>query len=166
MSKVGMVAVLLMLPFLGCLDESSDTEEYTGYCQEELIIEYDDWEGCHFELDFKQEVKVSWTVNLPDAESSEEIDVYFIDENNIDEYRADEYWLSDCEEFVYEEEISREYVDNYTFGIHEVELLAGDWWAVIDNKNCTGSQPYDDVRVDYYIELTYDRYKEESFSIR
>ena len=96
MNKTYLLAVLLMLPFTGCIDfwedEVNGIEEYEGYCQEDLIIEYNDYDGCQFELDFKQTVEIKWWIDLPDAESSEGIDIYFIDEDNIYDYREGRDW--------------------------------------------------------------------------
>ena len=165
MNKTYLLAVLLMLPFTGCIDfwedEVNGIEEYEGYCQEDLIIEYNDYDGCQFELDFKQTVEIKWWIDLPDAESSEGIDIYFIDEDNIYDYREGrDWWSGECEEFVYKEEVSREYVHNETLQ-RQVELLAGEWYFIVDNTDCTGAQPYDDVRTQYYVEMRFDRYTEE-----
>ncbi len=164
MSKARFLAILLLLPFTGCLeyldDTASNTEEYTGYCQEDKIIEYNEYDGCTFELDFKQVVDVVWWFDLPEAESTVEIDIYFIDEDNIDAYREGRgFWSGECEEFVYKEKISREYEHNTTLRA-SVELLAGEWYFIVDNTDCTGAQPQDDVRTQYYSEMTFDRYKD------
>ena len=161
MEKTYLLAVLLLLPFTGCLEDEPEKEEVTGNCQEDMIIEYNDYKVCQFEIDFKQTVEIKWWIDLPEAESTEELDIYFIDEENIDDYREGrDWWSGECEEFVYKEEVSREYVHNETLQ-RQVELLAGTWYFIIDNTDCTGAQPYDDVRVDYYMVIGYQRYTEE-----
>ena len=111
-------------------------------------------------MDFKQVIEFTWWIDLPESESSEEIDIYFIDEENIDEYQEGRgFWSGECEEFVYKEEISKEYVHNATLQ-NSVELFAGEWYFIIDNTDCTGAQPQGDVRVNSYFEMTYEKYKD------
>ncbi|MDE0741561.1 MAG: hypothetical protein OSB59_03110, partial [Candidatus Poseidoniia archaeon] len=103
MNKSYFLAILLMLPFTGCVEyldnEASGVEKTSGYCEEDLIIEYNDYEGCKFKLDFKQVIEFTWWIDLPESESSEEIDIYFIDEENIDEYQEGRgFWSGECEE--------------------------------------------------------------------
>ena len=54
MNKTYLLAVLLMLPFTGCIDfwedEVSDIEEARGYFQEDRIIDYDDWKEVSLNL--------------------------------------------------------------------------------------------------------------------
>ena len=139
----------------GCASFGGD--DSTGYCEDDSYIDYDSHYACKFELDFKQAVDIWWSIEIPEQENSNAVDVYVMDMKNYDDYRADEAFFGSCEEFVYIDEVSLEVVGNWQLNETTVTLDAGDWMFVVDNKVCTGVSPKDDLRVSSYIEIDYTK---------
>ena len=130
-------------------------EDSTGYCEDDSFIDYDSHYACQFDLDFKQDVEISWSIVIPEQDNRNAVDIYVMDKKNYDDYRADEYLFGSCEEFVYVEEVSLEYVGTWELNSTTVTLDVGEWFFVVDNKKCTGAYPKDDLRVSSYFEATY-----------
>ena len=132
-------------------------EDSTGYCEDDSFIDYDSHYACKFDLDFKQEVDISWSIVIPEQNNRNAVDVYVMDMKNYDDYRADETLFGSCKEFVYIEEVSLEFVGNWELNSTTVTLDAGEWLFVVDNKRCTGAYPEDNLRVSSYTEIDYTK---------
>ena len=149
-----MILIMMTSTLAGC----TGGEDSTGYCEDDSFIDYDSHYACQFDLDFKQEVDISWSIEIPDQDNWNGVDVYVMDMKNYGDYRADESPLSmTCEEFVYIEEVSLELVGNWELNSTTVTLDSGEWMFVVDNKRCTGASPIDDLRVSSYFEIDYNK---------
>ena len=147
-------SILLILAcstLIGCSGQSD--EKYTSYCQDDSFIDYDSSWGCHFEIDFKQDVTINWRIIIPPQDAENDIDIYVMDKRNYDDYRSDETLFGSCESFVFVEAVSRENIRDYTLSDTVVNLNAGDWYFAIDNKACTGAEPISEIRVDSYVQI-------------
>jgi hypothetical protein len=154
MSPVGQMSftlitiICLLTP--GCFSDSGDS---SFYCQDDSYIDYDSHYACKIDLDVKQDIEISWNISIPEQENWNGVDVYVMDKKNYDDYISDEYLFGSCEEFVYVEEVSLEYVGNYELNHTTINLDLGEWFFVVDNKGCSGTSPVDDLRVDSYVEI-------------
>ena len=154
--KVALLTLVLISGAMaGCANLGGD--DSTGYCEDDSYIDYDSHYACKFELDFKQDVDISWSIVVPEQENRNYVDVYVMDKKNYDDYRADETLFGSCEEFVYIEEVSLEFVGDWELNSTTVTLDAGEWLFVVDNKRCTGANPEDNLRVSSYTEIDYTK---------
>ena len=148
-----MILIMMTSSLAGCTDIIDD--KTTSYCEDDSFIDYDSHYGCRIVIDFKQDVEISWNITIPEQDNPNYVDVYLIDSRNIDDYTADEGMFGSCEDFVYIEEVSLEFVGNWGLNKTTVSLDSGEWYFIVDNKRCTGANPEDDLRVSSYFEIEY-----------
>ena len=143
MSKAYLLAVLLMLPALGCLD---DDEQSGYYCEQEMIIQEGNYYYCNLG-DLQGTYKISWTYDHIDGYSH--IDIYFLDYINFEVY-------DDGDSFVFNDELSREERQSATLDEITVTLNQDNYYFVVDHSTRGKAQPdteSDEVHMNVRIDL-------------